>query len=65
MFVATQENFKHGATLLVQEQNRGGVHAHKLTFNQRNVVTVFGFNMPGKPFFAAQVKVTMAVETGR
>ena len=65
MLIATEENFEHSATRLVEEENGRSVHSHKFAFNQGNMRAVFCLDMTGHAFFAAQVEVTVAVESGR
>ncbi len=48
MIIPTEEDFQHCAAFLIEKENRGGVHAHKFTFDQGNMRAVFCFDMPGQ-----------------
>lgn len=65
MLAATEEDFKHSATRLVEEGSGCNVHSHKFVFNQGNMYTVFCPDMTGHTFFAVQVEVAVAVESGK
>ncbi len=65
MLIPTEENFEHSATRLVKEENGRGVHAHKFAFNQGDMCEVIFLDLTAHAFIAAQVELTVAVESGR
>lgn len=56
MVIPAEEDFQHGAAFLIEKENRGGVHAHKFTFDQGNMRAVFCFDMPDMPCFPRRLK---------
>ena len=53
MIIPTEEDFQHCAAFLIEKENRGGIHAHKFTFDQGNMRAVFCFDMPGHAVLSA------------
>lgn len=56
MIIPTEEDFQHCAAFLIEKENRGGIHAHKFTFDQGNMRAVFCFDMPDMPCFPRRLK---------
>ena len=51
MVIPAEEDFQHGAAFLIEKENRGGVHAHKFTFDQGNMCAVSALICPDMPCF--------------
>ena len=55
MIIPTEEDFQHCAAFLIEKENRGGIHAHKFTFDQGNMRAV-ALICPDMPCFPRRLK---------